>query len=139
MKRMVVALALMGMLMVAASAFAQAPAAPAPALSAEQIAKLQKIQAERIAGMGKLKTEMSAKQVELQSLFRQPDLDRSRIEAKQKELAVLQAQMVEEEHGYRLAMAEVLTPEQRAKLPAFGGRMPFGGRGKGKGGMGLRW
>jgi len=137
MKRMVVALALMGMLMVAASAFAQAPAAPAPALSAEQIAKLQKIQAERIAGMGKFKTEMSAKQLELQSLFRQPDLDKAKIEAKQKEIAALQVQMVEKEHGYRLAMAEVLTPEQRAQLPAFGGRMPF--HGPRKGGMGFRW
>ena len=139
MKRLLVAVAVVGMLMVAASAFAQVPAAPAPAHSAEQIAKVQKIQTDRIAEMGKLKTEMSAKQLELQGLFREPNLDRAKIEAKQKELATLQAQMVEKEHAYRLSMAEVLTPEQRAQLPAFGGRMPFGGPRKGKGGMGFRW
>jgi hypothetical protein len=137
MKRMSVALAVVGMLMVAASAFAQAPAAPA--LSTEQAAQIQKIQAERLAEMGKFKTEMSAKQVELQALFREPNLDRTKIEAKQKELASLQGQMVEKEHAYRLSMAEVLTPEQRAQLPAFGGRMPFGGPRGGKGGMGFRW
>jgi Spy/CpxP family protein refolding chaperone len=135
MKRMLVVVAVVGMLMVAVSAFAQAPAAPA--LSAEQITKIQKIQADRIAETGKLKTEMSAKQLELQGLFREPSLDRAKAEAKQKEIAALQAQMVEKDHAYRLSMAEVLTPEQRAQLPAFGGRMPFGGP-KGKG-LGFRW
>ena len=137
MKRMVVTLAVVGILMIVGSALAQTPAAPAPALSAEQITKIQKIQADRIAETGKLKTEMSAKQLELQGLFRDPNLDRAKIEAKQKELATLQAQMVEKDHAYRLSMAEVLTPEQRAQLPAFGGRMPF--KGPRKGGMGFRW
>jgi len=137
MKRMVVTLAVVGILMIVGSALAQTPAAPAPALSAEQIAKIQKLQADRIAEMGKLKTEMSAKQLELQGLFREPSLDRAKAEAKQKEIAALQAQMVEKDHAYRLSMAEVLTPEQRAQLPAFGGRMPFGGP-KGKG-LGFRW
>ena len=137
MKRMVVTLAVVGILMIVGSALAQTPAAPAPALSAEQITKVQKIQADRIAEMGKFKTEMSAKQLELQGLFREPNLDRAKAEAKQKEIAALQAQMVEKDHAYRLSMAEVLTPEQRAQLPAFGGRMPFGGP-KGKG-LGFRW
>jgi Skp family chaperone for outer membrane proteins len=137
MKRMLVVVAVVGMLMVAVSAFAQAPAAPA--LSAEQITKIQKIQADRIAETGKLKTEMSSKQLELQGLFREANLDRGKIEAKQKELAALQAQMVEKDHAYRLTMAEVLTPEQRAQLPAFGGRMPFKGPRGGKGGTGFRW
>jgi Spy/CpxP family protein refolding chaperone len=135
MKKIMVAVATVAILMVAASVFAQAPTAPA--LSAEQITKIQKIQADRIAEMAKLKTEMSAKQLELQTMLRQPNLDRAKIEAKQKELAGLQAQMVEKDHAYRLSMAEVLTPEQRAQLPAFGSRMPF--RGGRKGGLGFRW
>ena len=140
MRRTVMVLTLMALVVVTAlAAVAQGPGATArvPNLTAEQISKLQKIQADRIAEMGKLKTEMSAKQLELQGLFRDPNLDRAKIEAKQKELATLQAQMVEKEHAYRLAMAEVLTPEQRAQLPAFGGRMPF--QGPRKGGLGFRW
>ena len=122
-------------------------------LSQDQIAKIQKVQSDRYAEMAKVRSEMFAKRTELQTLFREPTLDQPKIAAKQKEIAALQAQMQEKALAARTAVAEVLTPEQRAQLPAFGPGMGPGfgpgfgaGRGFGPGmgfgprmGYGPRW
>jgi len=81
---------------------------------------------------------MFTKAGELQTLFREPTLDKDKIAAKQKEIAALQAQMQEKALAARTEVAEVLTPEQRAQLPAFGpGMGPGFGPGRGFGpGMG---
>ena len=123
------------------------PAVAAPNLSAEQAAKLQKIQADRYAEAAKVRSEMVAKRMELQALFREPTLDQTKIAAKQKEITALQAQMQEKALATRTAVAETLTPEQRAQLPAYGPGMGSGfgqGRGMGMGhgsrmGFGPRW
>jgi Spy/CpxP family protein refolding chaperone len=147
MKRTVAALGLAGVLVLTASAvFAWGPGwgrgfgpgyGPGPAvasLSADQIAKIQKIQSDRYAEMAKVRNEMFTKRTELQALFREPTLDQAKITAKQKEIAALQAQMQEKALAARIAMAEVLTPEQRAQLPAFGsGAGPGFGPGFGPG------
>ena len=166
MKRTVVALGLVGVLVLTASAaFAWGPGwgrgfgpgyGPGSAvanLSQDQIAKIQKVQSDRYAEMAKVRSEMFAKRAELQALFREPTLDQPKIAAKQKEIAALQAQMQEKALAARTAVAEVLTPEQRAQLPAFGPGMGPGfgpgfgaGRGFGPGmgfgprmGYGPRW
>jgi Spy/CpxP family protein refolding chaperone len=108
----------------------QGPAVAAPTLSAEQIAQLQKLQADRYAETATVRTEMFAKRTELQALFREPALDRAKIAAKQQEVTALQAQMQQKGLAARTAMAEVLTPEQRAQMPAYGSGM---GRGRGMG------
>ena len=113
------------------------PAVAAPTLSAEQAQKLQKIQADRYGEAAKVRTEMVTKRMELQALFREPVPDQAKIAAKQKEIAALQAQLQEKALAARTAAAEVLTPEQRAQLPAYGPGMGFG-RGMGKG-FGPRW
>ncbi|MBI3085363.1 MAG: Spy/CpxP family protein refolding chaperone [candidate division NC10 bacterium] len=163
MKRTVVALGLVGALALTASAafawgpwfgrgmgmgyghgYGYGPAVAAPNLSPEQVTKLQKIQGDRSAEMAKVRSEMFAKRAELQALFREPALDQPKIAAKQKEMAALQAQMQEKALAARTAMAEVLTPEQRAQMPAFGPGMgpgfgPGFGAGRGFGpGMGFR-
>ena len=121
------------------------PAVAAPTLSAEQAQKLQKIQADRYAETAKVRTEMVTKRTELQALFREPVLDQAKIAAKQKEITALQAQLQEKGLATRTAVAEVLTPEQRAQMPAFGpGVGPGYGRGMGFGpgrgmGFGPRW
>jgi Spy/CpxP family protein refolding chaperone len=126
------------------------PAVTAPNLSADQTAKLQKLQADRVAEAAKVRTEMITKRTELQALFREPTLDQAKIAAKQKELTTLQAQMQEKALATRIAVAETLTPEQRAQMPAYGAGMGTGfgqGRGMGmghgyrggKGGMEFRW
>lgn len=117
------------------------PAVVGPTLTAEQIAKIQKIQSDRYAEMAKLRTEMFTKAGELQALFREPALDQAKIAAKQKEIAALQAQLQVKGLAARTAVAEVLTPEQRAQMPAFGPGMGFGPR-MGYGppmGFGPRW
>ncbi len=157
MKRTMVALGLVGVLALAASAaFAWGPWSgrgvgpfgygpgygPGLAginLSADQTAKIQKIQSDRFAEMTRLRTEMFTKGSDLQALFREPTLDHAKITAKQKEIAALQAQMQEKALAARIAVAEVLTPEQRAQFPAFSpGMGPGFGPGRGFGpGMGF--
>ena len=161
MKRTVVAVALVGLLALTASmAFAwgpgwgrgygygpygPGPAVVGPTLSAEQVAKIQKIQSDRYAEVATVRNEMFTKRTELQALFREPALDQAKIAAKQKEIAALQTQMQEKALAARTAVAEVLTPEQRAQVPAFGPGMGSGfgqGRGMGMGprmGFGPRW
>jgi Spy/CpxP family protein refolding chaperone len=119
--------------------YGQGPGVTAPNLSAEQAAKLQKIRSDRFAEAAMVRTEMVTKRMELQALFREPVLDQAKITAKQKEMTALQAQMQEKALAARIAMAEVLTPEQRAQLPAVGpGMGPGFGPGRGFGpGMGM--
>ena len=123
------------------------PGLPVANLTADQIAKIEKIRSDRYAEMTKVRTELFAKRTELQALFREPTLDQAKIAAKQKEIAALQAGMQEKALAARTAVAEVLTPEQRAQLPAFGpglgpGFGPGFGPGMGRGprmGFGPRW
>ena len=103
-------------------------------LSVEQIEKIQKIQGDRYAEMAPVRNELFTKQTELRDLFREPVLDQAKIVAKQKEMTALQAQMQEKALAARMAVAEVLSPEQRAQMPAFGpGMGPGFGPGRGFG------
>ena len=119
--------------------YGHGPGAVMSTLSPEQAAKIQEIQTDRFAESAKVRTEMVTKRVELQALFREPVLDQAKIVAKQKEMTTLQAQMQEKALVARIAVAEVLTPEQRTQLPAFGPGMGTGfgpGQGHGVGMMG---
>ena len=152
MKKTVVAIGFVGiMALTAATAFAwgpgmgrgygsgYGPGGAAPNLSAEQIEKIQKIQNDRYAEMASVRNEMFTKRTELRNLFHEPVLDQAKIAAKQKEIATLQAQMQEKALATRTAVAETLTPEQRAQMPAFGADMGPGfgpGQGRGMGMMG---
>ena len=112
-------------------------AAAVPNLNAEQAAKIRKIQSDRYAETTKVRSELYAKKIELQGLFREPVLDQEKIASKQGEIVALQARMQEKGLAARTAVAEILTPEQRAQLPAYG---PGSGGGRGRGmGFGNRW
>jgi hypothetical protein len=103
-------------------------------LSADQITKIKKIQSDRYAEMTTVRTELFTKHQELAVLYREPTVDKAKVAAKQKEVAALQAQMLEKGQAARAEVAEVLTPEQRAQLPAFGpGTGPGFGPGRGFG------
>jgi len=150
MKRMAVAIGLAAaMTLGAATVFAWGPgigrgfgpwhgvAPVAPALTAEQAAMVEKIRSERYAEVSKTRSEIYAKRLELQALFREPVLDQAKIASKQREITALQAKNQEQALAARTAFAEVLTPEQRAQLPAYG---PGFGGGRGRGmGFGNRW
>jgi Spy/CpxP family protein refolding chaperone len=96
-------------------------------------------QGDRYAEMATVRNELFTKRTELRNLFRESVLDQAKIAAKQKELTTLQAQMQEKGLAARIAVAEVLTPEQRAQMPTFGpGTGPGFGPGRGFGpGMGM--
>ncbi len=153
MKRMVAVLGLaVAVTLTAATVFAWGPGmgrgmgqgfgpgcdvAAAPNLSAEQAAKIRKIQTDRYAEASKVRSEMYAKRIELQGLFRESVLDKGKIASNQGEIVALQARMQEKGLAARTAVAEILTPEQRAQLPAYG---PGFGGGRGRGmGFGNRW
>lgn len=154
MKRMVVALGLaVAVTLTSATVFAWGPGmgpgmgqgfrhgsgavAAVSNLSADQAAKIQKIQGDRYSDAAMVRSEMYAKKIELQALFREPVLDQAKITAKQKEITALQNQLQEKGLAARTAVAEILTPEQRAQLPANG---PGFGGGRGRGmGFGNRW
>jgi Spy/CpxP family protein refolding chaperone len=157
-KTMVVIGLVSAMALTAATAFAWGPGmgrgyGPGMAglnLSAEQIEKIQKIQGDRYAEMAPVRNALFTKRTELRNLFRESVLDQAKILAKQKEMTALQAQMWEKGLAARLAVAEVLTPEQRAQIPAFGpGVGPGYGPGQSRGmgmmgrgpgmGLGPRW
>lgn len=116
------------------------PGAAVSTLSPEQAAKIQKIQGDRYAEMATVRTEMITTRTELQALFREPNLDQAKIAAKQKEFTTLQAQMQDKALAARMAVAEVLTPEQRTQMPTFGPGMGMGHMGMGpRMGFGPRW
>ena len=120
------------------SPYGAGPAVVGPTLNAEQVAKIQKIQGDRYAEMAKLRNDMFGKRAELQALFREPTLDQAKIAAKGKEIEALQSQVQEKALAARTAVAEVLTPEQRAQLPIFGPAVGQGfGPGMGMGPMGM--
>ena len=157
MKKMLVTIGMVGvMALTAATSFAWGPGmgrgigsgvGPGMAgvnLSAEQVEKIQKIQGDRYAELAPVRTELVTKRTELRNLFREPTLDQAKIAAKQKELTALQAQMQEKALATRTAVAEILTPEQRAQMPAYGpgvgGGRGMGMMGRGPGmGFGPRW
>jgi protein CpxP len=120
------------------SPYGAGPAVVGPTLNAEQVAKIQKIQGDRYTEMAKLRNDMFGKRAELQALFREPTLDQAKIAAKGKEIEALQSQVQEKALAARTAVAEVLTPEQRAQLPTFGPGVGQGfGPGMGMGPMGM--
>ncbi len=111
--------------------------AAVPDLSVDQVAKIQKIQSDRYGEAETVRSEMYTKKTELQALFREPVLDQAKITAKQKEITTLQNRMQAKGLAARMAVAEILTPEQRAQLPPCG---PGSGGARGRGmGFGNRW
>ncbi len=119
-----------------------APGAGAPGLNltAEQNQKITALQENSFKETVPLRNELTAKQLELRSLWAQTDPDQEKILAKQKEINALRAQLQEKGTKNRLEMRKVLTPEQQAQFGAYAGSPGYGsGPGWGKrGGCGPR-
>jgi Spy/CpxP family protein refolding chaperone len=120
-----------------------------PNLTPEQSTKLQQLQATHLKEMNELQNQMFGKQAEMRTLWSEPNPDREKILAKDREISELQGQMTEKATRYRLDYQNQLTDEQKSQLPAFGsgtgqgggmGRGPGAGRGNGAGGgMNRQW
>jgi zinc resistance-associated protein len=126
------------------------PGAMAPGLNltAEQNQKISALQENSFKETVPLRNELTAKQLELRSLWAQTTPDEEKILAKQKEINALRAQLQEKSTKNRLEMRKVLTPEQQAQFNALGGGPGYGpGLGFGKrggcggprGGRGMGW
>jgi Spy/CpxP family protein refolding chaperone len=120
-----------------------------PNLTPEQSTKLQQMQTNHLKEMNELQNRMFSKQSEMRALWSEPNPDREKILAKDREISELQGQMTENATRYKLGYQNQLTDEQKSQLPALGSGMGRGGgmgrgygagRGAGSGGgMNRQW
>ncbi len=103
-------------------------------LDDKQQAEMKNIRGAKFATVTPLKLQLVGKRVEMKELWKAERPNRAAILAKQGEIIALRAQIQEANVDFRLALMQVLTPEQRAKFVAsrgFGqGKMGKGKRGK---------
>lgn len=102
--------------------------APGLNLTAEQVQKMNSLRESHFKETLPLRNEIMTKELELRTLWSQPNPDQDKILAKQREINHLRAQIQEKSIRHRLEMRKILTPEQQAQWRAFGY-----GRGTGKG------
>lgn len=116
-------------------------------LTAEQTAKVRELREAQWQDIRPLQEKMFSKRGEMKSLWLQKNPDENKITAVHKEIRSLRDQMQDKMLSYRLAIFNILTPEQREKVqtyrgrgfgPGFGcdGTGPVGSRGPGWGGRG---
>jgi Spy/CpxP family protein refolding chaperone len=87
-----------------------------PNLTPEQSTKLKELKEQRDKEALPLKNELIAKRAELRNLWLQSDPDKAAIMAKQQEINDLRNKLQDTMTEYRLEVAKILTPEQRAYL-----------------------
>jgi Spy/CpxP family protein refolding chaperone len=88
-------------------------------LSPEQRGQMERLRDEFAKAQVKRHAELAVAHIELRQLMSAPQLDDKAIVAKAKVLGDLQAAQTRERIENRLAMAKVLTPEQREKARGF--------------------
>lgn len=98
-------------------------------LTAEQRQKLDEIRVNLAKEIEPLRAEVKVKQVELEALWRAEKPDAKKVIAKVREISGVREKLAVVRANFRLAMHNLLTPEQRAKLAARGeGHGPKPGR-----------
>jgi len=88
-------------------------------LTEEQRTKIKQIQDEQWKEMKPLQERTFTKRDEIRKLWLEANPDREKIMAALKEMQTLRDQMKEKAKGFRLRLAEVLTPEQREKIESL--------------------
>jgi Spy/CpxP family protein refolding chaperone len=100
-------------------------------LSAEQTEKIRVLREAHLKDIKPLRDKMFAKRGDLKLLWLQSNPDEAKIRAAQKDIRNLRDQMQDKRTSQLLAVLQVLTPEQQAKVKARGpgrGFGPGGGR-----------
>jgi Spy/CpxP family protein refolding chaperone len=105
-------------------------------LTAEQTAKINAMREAHLKDIKPLQDQMYSKSGELRNLWLAVTPDREKILALQKEAQVLRDQMTDKRTTYRLEVRKVLTPEQQAKVQAYGTGRGMARMGGGPGMMG---
>ena len=98
-------------------------------LSADQTVKIKALREAHLKDVKPLQDKMFSKRGELKLLWLQTKPDQEKIMAVQKEIRSLRDTMQDKRTSQRLAMFNVLTPEQQAKAQTF-----MAGKGFGRGG-----
>lgn len=102
------------------------PAAAQLNLTAEQTDKIKALRDAHLKDVTPLRDKMFSKRAELKLLWLQASPDQNKIMAVQKEIRALRDQLEDHRTGHRLAVFNLLTPEQRTKAQAYGGWRGFG-------------
>ena len=109
-------------------------------LSAEQKTKIEALQLDHQKEIRPVREKMFDKSVELRRIWLQPNPDKDKILALQKEVRVLRDQLEDKATAQKLEIRKLLTPEQQEKMAnsGWGRGMGFGPRGgmRGHGGGG---
>jgi Spy/CpxP family protein refolding chaperone len=106
-------------------------------LTAEQKTKLTDLREKTWKDTVTLRNEMQTKRLELRTLWTNPNPDKDKILAKQKEMNDLRNTLQAKMTDSRLEARKHLTPEQAAQVATHGPGMGFGGGGMHRmGGMG---
>lgn len=113
-------------------------------LTAEQSQKLQSLWEVYLKEITPLRNQLFSKRAELRLLWSELEPNKEKILAKQREINDLEGKIEEKSTDYRFECLNVLTPDQRAKLKAFGPAGSWGPHGPGYGhgpGLGIkgRW
>ncbi|MBI5586326.1 MAG: Spy/CpxP family protein refolding chaperone [Deltaproteobacteria bacterium] len=104
-------------------------------LTAEQKTKMNELREKTWKDTVTLRNEMQTKRLELRTLWTNPNPDKDKIAAKQKELNALRDKLQATMTDSKIEARKFLTPEQAAELATSGPGMGFGGHGWGKGRM----
>jgi Spy/CpxP family protein refolding chaperone len=89
-------------------------------LTAEQTEKINAMREAHLKDIQPLRDQMYSKSQELRSLWLAATPDREKIVAHQREAQGLRDQLTDKRTTYRLEVRQVLTPEQLAKVQAYG-------------------
>ncbi|MCX5810332.1 MAG: Spy/CpxP family protein refolding chaperone [Proteobacteria bacterium] len=99
---------------------------PIPNLTPEQATKIQTIQQATFKEIAPLQQQLFAKKTELRGLWLSQTPDQAKINALQKDILNISAQLQEKTTNARFEMRKALTPEQQAQLTAYGPGMGYG-------------
>lgn len=105
-------------------------------LSAEQRTEMERLRLEMQQDTLELRAQLRQKHEELRALWTVDDPSKKAILAKHREIEPLQKKLRNRRIDFRLAVHNLLTPEQRAKMAEMAKRGPRGGMG-GPGGPGM--
>jgi len=111
-------------------------------LTAEQTEKINTMRAAHLKDIQPLQDRMLSKSKEMRSLWLATTPDKEKIIALQKEAQGLRDQLTDKITTYRLDVRQVLTPEQQAKVQAYGtgrGMARMGGGPGMRGGQAPGW
>ncbi len=98
-------------------------------LTADQNTKLNDVREKTWKETVTLRNQMQTKRLELQTLWSNPNPDKDKVLAKQKELNDLRNTLQAKMTDSRLEARKVLTPEQAAQVAGSGPGLGFGGGG----------